>query len=169
MSLFKILPLDGFSPIRAKQMLHRRRKRVYESSSSRHKKTKVIKTDNSRKFGKSSEDLSWNHRTPKPHRAETDGIAERAVRRVKGGTSAVVLQSGLDEIWWAGSICEMRKLLMRSDLGPWLNIIRFLNETSLSFINFARKFCQEYSTRCGLIAGRIWKEDILEESTRKKY
>ena len=31
-------------------------------------------------------------------------IAERAVRRVKEGTSAVLLQSGLNESWWADSI-----------------------------------------------------------------
>ena len=36
-----------------------------------------------------------------PHRSETSGIAERAVRRVKEGTSAVLLQSGLNESWWA--------------------------------------------------------------------
>ena len=34
----------------------------------------------------------------------TDGIAERAVPRVKEGTSAVLLQSGLDENWWADSM-----------------------------------------------------------------
>ena len=49
-------------------------------------------------------DLSWNHCTSTPHRAETSGIAERAVRRVKEGTSAVLLQSGLDENWWADSM-----------------------------------------------------------------
>ena len=38
------------------------------------------------------------------HRSETNGIAERAVRRVKEGTSAVLLQSGLDENWWADSM-----------------------------------------------------------------
>ena len=43
-------------------------------------------------------------RTSTPHRSETNGIAERAVRRVKGGTSAVLLQSGLDEKWWADSM-----------------------------------------------------------------
>ena len=54
-------------------------------------------------------------------------VAEGAVRRVKG-TSAVLLQSGLDEKWWAGSMecyCFLRnvqellaerKLLMKEDL-----------------------------------------------------
>ena len=45
---------------------------------------KVIYTDNSLEFGIACEDLSWNHCTSTPHRSETDGIAERAVRRVKG-------------------------------------------------------------------------------------
>ena len=39
-----------------------------------------------------------------PHRSETNGIAERAVRRVKEGTSAVLLQSSLNESWWADSM-----------------------------------------------------------------
>ena len=39
-----------------------------------------------------------------PHRSETNGIAERAVRRVKEGTYAVLLQSGLDDKWWADSM-----------------------------------------------------------------
>ena len=55
-------------------------------------------------FGKACEDLSWNHCASTPHRSETNGIAERAVRRVKEGTSAVLLQSGLDEKWWADSM-----------------------------------------------------------------
>ena len=68
------------------------------------KKPKVIYTDNSLEFGKACEDLSWNHCTSTPHRSETNGIAERAVRRVKEGTFAVLLQSGLDEKWWADSM-----------------------------------------------------------------
>ena len=55
-------------------------------------------------FGKACEDLSLNHCTSTPHRSETNGIAERAVRRVKEGTSAVLLQSGLNESWWADSM-----------------------------------------------------------------
>ena len=83
-------------PICAKQRLHKRRQRVRESSSSRHTKQKVIYTDNSLEFEKACEDLSWNHRISTLHRSETNGIAERDVRRVKEGTSAVLLKSGLD-------------------------------------------------------------------------
>ena len=67
------------------------------------RKPKVINTDNSLEFGKACEDLSWNHCAFTPHRSETNEIAERAVRRVKEGTS-VLLQSGLENKWWADSI-----------------------------------------------------------------
>ena len=68
------------------------------------RKPKVIYTDNSSEFVKACEDLSWNQCTSTTHRSETNGIAERAVRRVKEGTSAVLLQSGLNENWWADSM-----------------------------------------------------------------
>ena len=74
---------------------------------------KVIYTDNSLEFGKSCEDQSWNQRTSTPHRSETNGIAERAVRRIKEGISAVLLQSGLDEKCWADSTecyCYLRNV-----------------------------------------------------------
>ena len=77
------------------------------------RKPKVIYTDNSLEFGKVCEDLSWNHCTSTPHRSDTNGIAERAVRGVKEGTSAVLLQSGLDEKWWADSMecyCYLRNI-----------------------------------------------------------
>ena len=60
------------------------------------RKPKVIFTDNSKECGKSCEDLFWNHCASTPHRSETHGIAERAVRRVNEGTSAVLLPWGLD-------------------------------------------------------------------------
>ena len=68
------------------------------------RKPKVIYTDNSLEFGKACVDLSWNHCMSTPHRSETNGIAERAVRRVKGGTSAVLLQSDPNESTWADSM-----------------------------------------------------------------
>ena len=71
------------------------------------RKPKVIYTDNSLEFGKACEDLSWNHCTSTSHRSDTHGVVERAVCRVKEGTSAVLLQSGLNENWWADSMeCE---------------------------------------------------------------
>ena len=39
------------------------------------------------------------HHTDRRH-----GIADRAVRRVKEGSTAVLLQSGLNESWWADSL-----------------------------------------------------------------
>ena len=44
------------------------------------RKPQVIYTGTSLEFGKACEDLSWNHCTSTPHRSETNGIAERAVR-----------------------------------------------------------------------------------------
>ena len=61
-------------------------------------------TDNSLEFGRSCEEPSWNHCTSTPHRSETNGIAGRAVCRVKEGTSVVLLQSGLGNEGWADSM-----------------------------------------------------------------
>ena len=77
------------------------------------RKPKVIYTDNSLEFRKFCEELSWNHCTSTPHRSETNVIAERSVRRVKEGTSAVLLQSGLVYEWWADSMechCYLRNI-----------------------------------------------------------
>ena len=77
--------------------LLRKRRRACKSSWSRIGNQKVIYTEKSLEFGKYCEELSWNHCTSTSHRSETDGFAERAVRRIKEGTSAVLLQSGLHE------------------------------------------------------------------------
>ena len=90
------------SPCKTK--LFRIRRRACKSSWSRTGSLKSFTLTIPLEFGKACEDLSWNHCTSTPHRSETNGIAERAVRRVKEGTSAVLLQSGLDEKWWADSM-----------------------------------------------------------------
>ena len=78
---------------------------------------KSIYTDNSLELGKACEDLSWNHCTSTPHRSETNGIAERAVRRVK---AAVLLQSGLNESWWADSMeCDTYLRNVTDLLSDW--------------------------------------------------
>ena len=120
------------------------------------RKPKVIYTDNSLEFGKACEDLSWNHCTSTPHRSETNGTAERAVRRVKEGTSAVLLQSGLNESWWADSMECYTYLRNVTDLLSdgktpnerrfgfhlvrWLRITLQLRRTSQESINLERKF-----------------------------
>ena len=91
-------PPNGSSRIRAKQKLQETQWSL-QKFLKWNRKPKVIYTDNSLEFGKACEDLYWNHCTSTPHRSETNGIAERAVRRVKEGTSAVLLQSGLNESW----------------------------------------------------------------------
>ena len=76
-------------------------------------KPKVIKTYNLMDFGKYCEEFSWNHRMSTPYRSETSRLAERAIRRVNEGTSAVLLQSGVDDKWWSDSMecyCYLRKV-----------------------------------------------------------
>ena len=88
-----------------KQNSTRKHKGACKSSWNPIGRLKSFYTDNSLEFGKEAcKDLSWNHCTSTPHRSETNGITVRAVRRVKEGTSAVLMQSGLHESWWAESM-----------------------------------------------------------------
>ena len=66
---------------------------------------KVDHIDNLLEFGKYCEELSWNHRTTTLHQSETSGIAERAARRIKEETSAVLLQSGSNHKWLDSMEC----------------------------------------------------------------
>ena len=75
-----------------------------DNCESRNNLRNVIHTCNSLEFGKVCEDLSCNYRTSTHHRSKTHGIDERVVRRVKEGISVVLLQSGLNESWWADSM-----------------------------------------------------------------
>ena len=97
-------PLIGSRRIRAKPKLHKKPIEACKKFLEPERKPKVIYTENSLEFGKDCEDLSWNHCMSTPHRSETNGIAERAVQGVKEGTSAVLLQSGINESWWADSM-----------------------------------------------------------------
>ena len=57
-------------------------------------------TDTSLEFTRACEDFCWNHDESNSYQSETNGIAENAVRRVKEGTSALLVQRGLFEKWW---------------------------------------------------------------------
>ena len=148
------------------------------------RKPKVIYTDNSLEFGKACEDLSWNHCTSTPHRSETNGIAERAVRRVKEGTSAVLLQSGLDENWWADSMecCtylrNVQDLLsdgktpyerrfgkpFKGPIIPFGSLVEYYPITAKDqsrIHQFGKKVLPGLFLGYALYAGGIWKGDIL--------
>ena len=154
----RFYPLNGYDLFRVNQKLLMRRKGVYESFLSCWKRWQTFIMTNSLEFGNSCEDLSWNHCTSTPHPSERNGIGERAVRRIKEGASAVLLQPGLDEKWWAGSMechCDLRNAeeqmgthFMNGDFGEplknarsfrlaqWLTIIPSLRKTSQGSINF---------------------------------
>ena len=148
------------------------------------RKQKVIYTDNFLEFGKSCEDLSWNHCTTTPHRSETNGIAERAVRRVKEGTSAVLLQSCLNESWWADSMecytCLRNVTDLLSDgktpyerrfgqpfkgpIIPFGSLVEYhpitAKDQSRSH-QFGKKILPGLFLGYALYAGGIWKGDVL--------
>ena len=112
---YKIWQLSGHNPAHVKQKLFHETQKSLMKFLELSRKPKVIYTDNSLEFGKACEDLSWNHWTSTPHRSETNGIAEKALRRIKEGTSAVLLQSGLDQNggripWSVTAICETFKI-----------------------------------------------------------
>ena len=100
----KSWPPNGSSRIRAEQKLHRKHKGACKSSWIRIRSLKSFTLT-----------IPWNLAKPvkispgiiarlQHTDQKQNGIAERAVRRVKEGTSAVLLQSGLNESWWADSV-----------------------------------------------------------------
>ena len=177
-------PLNGSSRIRAKQKLHWKPREACKSSWSQTRKPKVIYTANSLEFGKSFEDLSWNHCTSTPHKSETNEIAERAVRRVKEGTSVVLLQSGLNESWWADSMECYTYLRNVTDLlsdgktpyerrfgqpvegpiipfGSLVEYHPFTAKDQSRIHQLGKKVLPGLFLGYALHAGRIWKGDVL--------
>ena len=62
---------------------------------------------------KACQDSQWNHDRSTPDHSETDGVAERAVRRVKEGTSVALVQRGLPKEWWYRTMechCHLRNV-----------------------------------------------------------
>ena len=60
----------------------------------------VVYTSNSLEFIKSCKYVIWNHGRSTPHKTETNGTAKGALRRIKEGTSSVLVQSSLHASWW---------------------------------------------------------------------
>ena len=135
----------------------RRRKGVYESFLEPSEKPKVIYTETS---------LESSHT---PHRSETNGIAERAVRRMKEGTSAVLLQCDSMKKGWLvlwNVFCYLQNVqdLLAEGKTPYerrfgepfkgpiipfgvmVEFHRFLQKTSQDSTNLVRKCYQECSS-----------------------
>ena len=128
------------------------------------KKPKLIFTDNSLEFRNSCE--IYHGITALQHLIDPRHMTslKEPFDEKKEGTSAVLLQSGLDEKWWtpwnAIAICETsqtswptRKLRMKIDLEnhskvqsylleQWSHIIQTHQKISQEFINLARKYHQ---------------------------
>ena len=167
-------PHNGSSLIRAKQKLLRKHKGACKSSWSQIGSLKSFTLT-----------IPWN--LAKPVKISPGIIARlhltdrKAVRRVKGGTSAVLLQSGLDGNWWAdflecftylrniqdlssdgkNTVREtfwetiLKALLFR--LVHWLSITLFLRKTNQESINLERKVLPGLFFGYALYTGGIWK------------
>ena len=104
---------NGFKVIHPRPNELKRRREISEKSYVQKNTQDPLKLFYSLEFMKACEELNWNHRRSTPRRSETNGVAERAVRRVIEGTSSVLVQSGLHERWWAEAMqryCCLRKV-----------------------------------------------------------
>ena len=83
-------------------------------------KPELVYTDGSMEFKTAFETLGYSKEVSTPYRPETNGVAERAVRRVKEGTAAVLLQSGFHMSWWAEAtetFCFLRNVTDKQNDG----------------------------------------------------
>ena len=129
-------PPNGSSRIRPKRKLLRKPKGACKSSWSRTGSLKSFTLTVPWSLTKPVKIFPGITVRQAPHRSETHGIAERAVRRVKEGTSAVLLQTGLDKNWWPDS--------MECFPCPW-------NVTAI---------CETFKISC--LMGRLHTKDVSE-------
>lgn len=74
---------------------------------------KHVYTDNSKEFAAALQQLCVCHDTCTPYTPASNGIVERAVRRVKEGTAGCLIQSGLSDRWWHKAMmtfCYLRNI-----------------------------------------------------------
>ena len=110
---FKNWQRTGYNPTLVKQTSEHTEKNFLKFLEPT-RKPKVIYNDN---FFWNLASLARNHLEISVRQHDTDqkkhGTAERSIRRVKEGTSAVLLQSGLGDEWWADSVecyCHLQNI-----------------------------------------------------------
>ena len=60
-----------------------------------------VYSDPAGEYNTAFELLHWNHRTARPHRSQTNGVAERSVRRVTEATRCTLYHARLPVDFWA--------------------------------------------------------------------
>ena len=94
-------------------------------------KAKHIYTDGSLEFEAAMKRLHIPHDTSTPNRHETNGVAERAVRRVKEGTSCALVQSGFPLSWWSDAMecfCFLHTIIDLNANGQTPYFLRYKEE-----------------------------------------
>ena len=136
-------------------------------------------------FGKACEDQAWKHCASTPHRSETNWSAERAVRRIKEGTPAILLQSGIGRklvggfhgmlllpakysgqiVWWENTPYERRfGEPFKGPIVPFGSLVEYhcISTKDQSRIHqFGEKVLLGIFLGYVLNAWEIWKGDVL--------
>ena len=180
----KIWPLNGFNLIHAKRNVPRKHERVYESFLSRHKSQKLFTLTirwNLEKLVKISPGIIARLHRIDPRRMVL--LMERYAAQ-KEGTSAVLLQPGLDEKWWlilwnaVAFLRNVQDLLAdgktpyerrsgepsKGPIIPFGSLVEyhlFCAKDQSRVHQFGKKVFPGLFLGYTLYAGRIWKGDIL--------
>ena len=115
-------------------------------------------------LGKSCEELSWNHCTSTPYRSEANGVVERAIRRMKAGTFAVLLQSSLGNEWWVDSVecyCHLRNIKTSCLVGRHHMKGGSGCRLTEQYFRLERKSCREWFSGMHCMREGIWIGDVM--------
>jgi len=83
---------------------------------------KLFYSDNSKELIRAAKTLEWRHATCTPGVKESNGVAERAVRKVIEGTRTLLDQSGMPEAFWsyaAKAFCHAVNIEERNGDSPF--------------------------------------------------
>ena len=83
--------------------------------------------------------MKWRNPTSTPGQPKTNGVAERAVRRVKEGTASLLVQSGLAPSWWVSAMicyCFLRNIVDKTNTGSTAYYNRFKKSCEAPLIPF---------------------------------